>query len=88
MKVDLIIKNGYVCTESGIVKGGLAIKDGIIVEVVAENNFPECDEVYDANGKIIFPGIIEPHVHLGLNDGEGDETGLPRYYKEIGRAHV
>lgn len=83
MKVDLIINNGYVCTESGIVKGGLAVKDGVIVDILTENNLPESDEVYDAGGKIIFPGIIEPHVHLGLSDGEDDETGLPRYYKDI-----
>jgi len=83
MKVDLVIKNGLVCTETGIIKGGIAVKDGIIVAVQSDQMLPEAEKSYDANGKIIFPGIIEPHCHLGLNHGEGDKSGIGRYYKDI-----
>jgi dihydroorotase-like cyclic amidohydrolase len=81
--VDLVIKNGFVCTENGVIKGGLAIKDGIIIQVGADVSLPEAGKTYDADGKIIFPGLIEPHCHLGLNHGEGDLSGLARYYNDI-----
>lgn len=65
MKYDLVIKNGTVCTESGMIKGGLAIKDGIIQAYVTDSALPEADKYYDANGNIIFPGVVEPHSHFG-----------------------
>lgn len=66
MKADLVIKNGYVATEHGMVTGGLAVKDGVIIQVGADLMLPEAEKVYDAKGNIIFPGAIEPHCHLEL----------------------
>jgi len=68
MKFDLTIKNGIVCTENGMVRGGLAIKDGVIQAVESDAMLPEAESVYDAKGNLIFPGVVEPHCHLGLND--------------------
>lgn len=67
MTADLVIKNGLVCTECGTIRGGLAIKDGIIVSIGADVSLPEGTDVYDAKGNFIFPGIIEPHCHFGVN---------------------
>lgn len=66
MKADLVIRNGYVATEQGLVTGGLAVKDGVIVQVGADAALPEAAKIYDAGGNIIFPGAIEPHCHLEL----------------------
>ena len=66
MKADLVIKNGYVATEHGLVTGGLAVKDGIIIQVGADMTLPEAEKEYDANGNIIFPGEIEPHCHFEI----------------------
>jgi dihydroorotase-like cyclic amidohydrolase len=82
MKADLVVKNGYVCTEAGIVRGGVAAKNGIITAIAADVDLPQADTVYDAQGNIIFPGIIEPHCHLGLNRGV-DDSGIERYYRDI-----
>lgn len=65
MKYDLIISNGIVCTENGMIKGGLAIKDGIIQAYVTDSNLPEAEKYYDANENLIFPGVVECHAHLG-----------------------
>lgn len=66
MKADLVIHNGYVCTEQGIVTGGLAVKDGVIIQVGADAALPAAEKYYDAKGNIIFPGAIEPHCHFEL----------------------
>ena len=66
MKADLVIYNGYVSTEQGMVVGGLAIKNGIIIQVGGDASLPEAEKYYDAKGNIIFPGAIEPHCHFEL----------------------
>lgn len=65
MKYDLVIKNGTVCTENGMIKGGLAVKDGIIQAYVTDAALPEAEKYYDAKGNLIFPGVVECHAHLG-----------------------
>ena len=67
MKCELVIRNGQVCTENGIIQGGLAISNGVIQAVASDDMLPEADTVYDAGGNIIFPGAIEPHGHLGVD---------------------
>jgi dihydropyrimidinase len=67
MGADLVIKNGVVCTENGMFKGGLAVKDGIIQALGDDGSLPPADKIYDAKGNFIFPGIIEMHSHLGLD---------------------
>lgn len=68
-KADLVIKNGLVCTESEIIRGGLAVKDGIIVMIGPDALLPDAEKVYDAKENIIFPGLLEPHSHPGTDLG-------------------
>jgi dihydroorotase-like cyclic amidohydrolase len=65
VRYNLVIANGIVCTESGMIKGGLAIKDGIIQAYVTDSLLPEAEKYYDARGNLIFPGVVECHAHLG-----------------------
>ncbi|MCQ4834987.1 dihydroorotase [[Clostridium] symbiosum] len=86
----MLIKNGRVIDpESGF--DGLAdllIEDGKIKKIVkrvdggADNTVPErvngVDEVLDASGMIIAPGLVDVHVHFrdpGLTHKEDIETG-------------
>ena len=39
----------------------------------------------DAGGKYLLPGIIDPHVHLGIGDGAGPEKLVPRLRVGVGR---
>lgn len=66
MEFDLVINNGFVCAESGMFKGGLGIKDGVIRAWLPEGSEAKAKSVYDAKGTIIFPGVVEPHSHLGM----------------------
>lgn len=70
---DLTLRNGIVVTPQGPVRGGLAITDGVITSVAADAELPDADSDVDVAGKLLLPGLIDPHVHLGIGDGAGPE---------------
>lgn len=70
---DLTLRNGCVVTPTGVIRGGLAVKGGLITHVGADSALPLGATDVDVAGKIIFPGLIDPHVHLGLGVGWGPE---------------
>jgi len=65
----LIIKNGKVYTMEAekIIQGDLLIDNGKIVEV-GNNLNVEGANVIDATGKYVYPGFVEAHCHLGLDE--------------------
>ena len=63
--LDLLIKNGQVCTPSGIHPLNIGVQDEKIVLLDADAT-PEAHRVIDASGKTVMPGAIEPHAHLGI----------------------
>ena len=42
----------------------VAIANGYITEITAEPILKETDEVLDAEGKLLIPGLVDPHIHL------------------------
>lgn len=67
--VDLIVHNAKIHTmdENGKVWEAMAIRDGKIVEVGAERqilNKYSAEEELDAQGKEIYPGLIDAHTHM------------------------
>jgi dihydropyrimidinase len=64
--MDLVIKNGLVVTPQGVINGGVAIEGERILQVGTGSSLPQAKQEVDAGGMIIFPGIIDPHHHLGL----------------------
>ena len=65
-----IIINASIVNEGKIFKGGVLIADGIIEKVFKGGSFPdfitdkENLEIIDANGKYLFPGVIDDQVHF------------------------
>src|SRR5919112_1145813 len=70
---DLRLRNGTVVTPQGLLRGGLAVTDGVITKVGADADLPEAATDIDVGGKLLLPGIVDPHVHLGIGDGAGPE---------------
>ncbi|KPV64443.1 MAG: phenylhydantoinase [Candidatus Bathyarchaeota archaeon BA1] len=66
MPVSLIIRNGKLVTDAGIIDGvGIAIDEEKIVSVGKDPHLPrEADVTIDANGNYIMPGTIDPHTHI------------------------
>ncbi|GBC69930.1 L-hydantoinase [archaeon HR01] len=67
MLVDLVLKGGRLVTPEGIFQGGVAVEDGVIVAVASDANLPPASEIIDCGGKFILPGVIDPHIHIGLH---------------------
>jgi dihydropyrimidinase len=64
-KLDLIVRNGtLVIPGVGQVKADVGIANGMIV-VLSGNLTQSAVETYDATGRIVLPGIFDPHIHIG-----------------------
>jgi dihydroorotase len=78
LRYDLILKNGNLVTPLKTIKGDIAVKNGKIVKTGTLQQSDTADEIYDAQGRHILPGIIDAHVHFrdpGLTEKEDFETG-------------
>ena len=64
-RYDLLVRNGtLVLPYVGTVRADLAARDGRIVAI--GEDLPDGDEVLDATGKLVFPGAVDAHHHLGI----------------------
>ncbi|XP_066996811.1 dihydropyrimidinase isoform X2 [Anabrus simplex] len=60
----LLIKNGRVVNEDGIVDGDVYIEEGVIKQLGRNLIIPGGTRIIDARGKYVMPGGIDPHTHL------------------------
>ena len=65
MEKDINIINGICVTPQGEIRADIAIRDGKIASICEEpETLPNCGTTYDAAGCIVFPGMIDTHVHI------------------------
>ena len=79
-RASLLIKNGTCATPGGIVAADVALKDGRIVAVGALGD--DAEQVIDATGLHVLPGVIDSQVHFrepGLEHKEDLATGCLLY---------
>jgi len=60
--MSLLIKNGKIYQNSILIRKNIFIKEDKISKITSEEI--RADEVIDAKGKIVIPGLIDPHVHF------------------------
>ena len=60
---DLLVKNGLIVYPEKTIRANLAIKDSVIDRIIPVTEEVISKEVVDAEGRYIFPGIIDPHTH-------------------------
>lgn len=73
---DLLIKGGRVVDPSQKMdkKADVLITDGTVAKIGVNLSPGAKDKVYDANGLIVAPGLIDMHVHLREPGREDEET--------------
>ncbi|MDQ0270307.1 dihydroorotase [Cytobacillus purgationiresistens] len=72
--MSILIKNGQLLTNEGeLQQNDIYIEKGKIIEISKEIS-KQADEVIDAKGLLIAPGLIDLHVHLREPGGEKKET--------------
>lgn len=67
--MGIVIKNGTIVSAKESVQQDVRI-EGEKIALVGENLLvSEGDTVYDARGKLLFPGFIDAHTHLDMSNG-------------------
>ncbi|MGA2536763.1 MAG: dihydropyrimidinase [Terracidiphilus sp.] len=62
----LLIKGGEIVTAESRSRGDIYVEDETITAIGVDLAAPPMAEVIDATGKLVFPGFIDPHVHIHL----------------------
>ena len=74
----LVLRGGTVVTEASSFPASVAIQDGRIAAIGADDTMPSADETLDCTGLHILPGAIDAHVHFrepGYTHKEDWDTG-------------
>ena len=64
--MQLLVKNGKLVTASGTCKADILCRDGRIAAIGDNIAAPAGCETVDASGMLVFPGFVDPHVHVYL----------------------
>lgn len=84
--MGLALVGGRIMTASnGVIDEGTLLIEGRTIEAVGADVRPPKDaELWDVSGKVLIPGMIDAHTHLGLcqdgvgaNQSDEDEVGDP-----------
>lgn len=73
-KFSLVVKNGtLVIPGVGLVRADVGISAGKIVALDADLPAGSA-EVFNASGKVVLPGIFDPHAHIGIEESYDSEA--------------
>jgi dihydropyrimidinase len=64
--MPLLIRNGEIITADSRTRADIFCEGETITRIGAGLEAPPGTEVVDASGKFVFPGFIDPHVHITL----------------------
>ncbi len=74
------IINGKIIFSDRVEEGKVIVFDTKIEKIIDKVDFnsADYDEVIDADGKLVSPGLIDMHIHgyLGADASDGDEEGI------------
>lgn len=78
MSADIYYRNAWLVSEEAQFHGGVLVKDGKVAMIVEGNPDLQAAETVDLKEKVVFPGIVDSHVHFnepGRTQWEGMRTG-------------
>jgi dihydropyrimidinase len=62
--MGLLIRNGEIVTSDARYKAEIYVEDQTVTRIGTDLSVPPGTEIVDATGKWVFPGFIDPHVHI------------------------
>jgi dihydropyrimidinase len=70
--LDLLVVNGrVVAPESGEIRASIGVTGGRIAGLYEPGARPAARDVLDVSGKVVLPGVIDPHTHVTLGPPDG-----------------
>jgi dihydropyrimidinase len=68
---DLIVHGGTVVNAGGSAPATVVVRDGRVAAVLAADApVPAHRRAIDATGRLVLPGGVDPHCHIGQRLGE------------------
>ncbi len=65
--IRAVVNARLVIPEIGVMLGGFRVRDGRVDDLWPGDRQPDVgDAVFDAGGRYVLPGVIDPHMHGGL----------------------
>ena len=66
-RFDLAVVNGtLVIPFVGALRADVAVRDGVVAQIADHLDSAQADETLDAQGKLVFPGGVDAHFHIGI----------------------
>ncbi|MBO3743615.1 dihydroorotase [Actinoplanes flavus] len=66
-RYELLVRGGtLVVPYLGTIRADLATRDGKVAAIADTIDVEDADEVLDATGRLVFPGAVDAHFHLGI----------------------
>lgn len=62
---DLLIRNGDAVLPHGVERADIGVRDGKIV-ALGVGLVDSAESTLDAGGRLVLPGLIDPHTHMGI----------------------
>jgi dihydroorotase-like cyclic amidohydrolase len=81
-KFDLVIRSDKIFIDDRLIDCYIGVKDGIITAISKEKL--EAEKFIDAEGKMVLPGTVDPHVHIRA-PASSSLSGNSRKKNERGR---
>ncbi|NHI17704.1 dihydropyrimidinase [Microbacterium excoecariae] len=71
MNVDLVIRGGTLVEADWMGPSDLFVSEGRVAAIVAPGTpAPDGAQIVDATGRLVMPGGVDPHCHVGFTSGE------------------
>src|SRR5580692_7789994 len=64
--MGLLIRNADIVTADSRSRGDIYAENETVTRIGRDLEVPPGTEAIDATGKLVFPGFIDPHVHIYL----------------------
>jgi dihydropyrimidinase len=67
---DLVVRGGDVVNADSVVRADVCVSRGRVSALTEPGAAPPAEHEVDATGRLVLPGGVDPHCHVGFTSGE------------------